>query len=385
MSEITYDDKVDLQVATNIANINKVTASDMNEIKNVVNNNAEEVGDITSLTTTDKTSVVNAVNELNSPEKWVSVGATAPTDGTRVWFAKGKNLLNTKGIVKGRLDDGVIGYESGTTSLTYDNNSFSFTTNVNYRGCVSDYISRIASSYVFNSNALNSAYSLTIACYDENKIWLSNAYVDVESGGTKRTFSISDATKYIRLYFSLSTAGTITINNPMLEKGSTATTYEPYIEQSINVDNSTLIGQDNLVSVGASQPGDGKRVWFAKGKNLFDKSTATLGKGVNTSTGNLYNDSSLFTTDFIEVKTGGVYYTTSGYSTSANRVYGAQYDSNKQYVGSIVTNVESKTFYISNASTKYIKLTGFISDIDTYQLVKRKSNNNIRTICKSIN
>ena len=209
MSEITYDDKVDLQVATNIANINKVTASDMNEIKNVVNGNAEEVGDITSLTTTDKTSVVNAVNELNAPEKWVSVGATAPTDGTRVWFAKGKNL--------------------------------------------------------------------------------------------------------------------------------------------------------------------------------FDKSTATLGKGVNTSTGNLYNDSSLFTTDFIEVKTGGVYYTTSGYSTSANRVYGAQYDSNKQYVGSIVTNVESKTFYISNASTKYIKLTGFISDIDTYQLEERKSNNNIRTICKSIN
>lgn len=86
MSEITYDDKVDLQVATNIANINKVTASDMNEIKNVVNGNADEVGDITTLTTTDKTSVVDAVNELNAPEKWVSVGATAPTDGRKVWF-----------------------------------------------------------------------------------------------------------------------------------------------------------------------------------------------------------------------------------------------------------------------------------------------------------
>jgi hypothetical protein len=92
--QITYDNKVDLQVATNIANINKVTASDMNEIKSVVNTNAEEVGDTTSLTTTDKTNVVNAVNELNTPEKWVSVGATAPTDGRRVWFTKSNNLFN---------------------------------------------------------------------------------------------------------------------------------------------------------------------------------------------------------------------------------------------------------------------------------------------------
>ena len=104
------------------------------------------------------------------------------------------------------------------------------------------------------------------------------------------------------------------------------------------------------------------------GKNLFNKTTANLGKGINTSNGNLYNDSSLFTTDFIEVKTGGVYYTANGYSTSANRVYGAQYDSNKQYVGSIAPNVDIKTFYISNASTKYIRLSGFTSDIDTYQL-----------------
>jgi hypothetical protein len=129
-----------------------------------------------------------------------------------------------------------------------------------------------------------------------------------------------------------------------------------------------LNAPEKWVSVGATAPTDGRKVWFEKGKNLFDKSTANLGKGISTSTGNLYNDSSLFTTDFIEVKTGGVYYTASGYSTSANRVYGAQYDSNKQYIVSIATNADSKSFYISNASTKYIRLAGLISDIDTYQL-----------------
>ena len=94
MSEITYDDKVDLNVESTIANINKVTANDMNEIKSVVNENVENVGDISTLTTTDKTSVVNAINELNAPEKWVSVSATNPNDGRRVWFSKSKNLFD---------------------------------------------------------------------------------------------------------------------------------------------------------------------------------------------------------------------------------------------------------------------------------------------------
>lgn len=37
MAQITYDDKVALNVNSDIADINKVNASDMNEIKNVIN------------------------------------------------------------------------------------------------------------------------------------------------------------------------------------------------------------------------------------------------------------------------------------------------------------------------------------------------------------
>lgn len=40
MAQITYADKVALNVNSNIADINKVNASDMNEIKQVVNDNA---------------------------------------------------------------------------------------------------------------------------------------------------------------------------------------------------------------------------------------------------------------------------------------------------------------------------------------------------------
>ena len=53
-----------INVNPGVADINKVKAEDMNEIKSVVNGNYNEVGDITNLTTTDKTSVVSAINEV---------------------------------------------------------------------------------------------------------------------------------------------------------------------------------------------------------------------------------------------------------------------------------------------------------------------------------
>ena len=64
MAMITYDNKSTLNPQPSVADVNKVKAEDMNEIKSVVNANYGEVGDITTLTTTDKTSVVNAINTL---------------------------------------------------------------------------------------------------------------------------------------------------------------------------------------------------------------------------------------------------------------------------------------------------------------------------------
>ena len=64
MAQITYADKSTMNENSSIPAINKCQASDMNEIKSVVNANYNEVGDLTTLTTTDKSSVVNAINEI---------------------------------------------------------------------------------------------------------------------------------------------------------------------------------------------------------------------------------------------------------------------------------------------------------------------------------
>ena len=61
--QINYDTKSNINT-TATPSQNKVSANDMNEIKSVVNTNATSMGDLANLNTTDKTSVVNAINEV---------------------------------------------------------------------------------------------------------------------------------------------------------------------------------------------------------------------------------------------------------------------------------------------------------------------------------
>lgn len=72
MSKITFENKVDLYEDTSITDINKVKASDMNEIKTIVNENDDNtttntnaIGTLKDLTTTNKDNLVDAINEVN--------------------------------------------------------------------------------------------------------------------------------------------------------------------------------------------------------------------------------------------------------------------------------------------------------------------------------
>lgn len=64
MGKITYADKETLYTNADIPANKKCQATDMNEIKNVVNENDNKVGELNNLKTTDKSSMVNATNEV---------------------------------------------------------------------------------------------------------------------------------------------------------------------------------------------------------------------------------------------------------------------------------------------------------------------------------
>lgn len=73
INTISYTNKSDINTTTTPVQ-NKVSASDMNEIKSVVNANATLMGDLTTLSTTDKSSIVGAINEVNTPVNIVTDG-----------------------------------------------------------------------------------------------------------------------------------------------------------------------------------------------------------------------------------------------------------------------------------------------------------------------
>ena len=64
MGKITYADKEKFYTNADIPANKKVQSSDMNEIKNIVNENDDKVGELNNLNTTDKSSMVNATNEV---------------------------------------------------------------------------------------------------------------------------------------------------------------------------------------------------------------------------------------------------------------------------------------------------------------------------------
>ena len=86
MQVISYTDKSALNVNPDIADVNKCNAADLNEIKSVVNNNASECGNASDLNTTDKSSLVNGINEINNNKQATILSGTSlpgtATDGT---------------------------------------------------------------------------------------------------------------------------------------------------------------------------------------------------------------------------------------------------------------------------------------------------------------
>lgn len=138
MALITYEDKQTLNENPTIPDINKCKASDLNEIKQVVNDNYTELGNLEDLETTDKSSLVNAINEVNKPSltllyegEWNSGNITLNDDITNysmvyiLMSGQGTYIpcpilpselaLNpTTGYIRG-----TGGYTSASTCLTY--------------------------------------------------------------------------------------------------------------------------------------------------------------------------------------------------------------------------------------------------------------------------
>ena len=137
---ITFSNKTTLNSQPDIANENKVTASDMNEIKSVYNT---EIGDVSNLNTT-ATNVVDAINEsvgkisiLWSGSKSTTGNVTLSEAYTNYDFllvgiqadsySKGNELIPTSDIVQSSSGSNTYEITIFQSTSVYSNMSIQFT------------------------------------------------------------------------------------------------------------------------------------------------------------------------------------------------------------------------------------------------------------------
>ena len=180
--------------------------------------------------------------------KLVNVGAEAPENGERVWFSKGRNML----------PGDASQWESGHYSIT---------------GVKENYTTRMR---LINLLPVKPSTTYYMSC--TNRIFIvreynANGQFIYNVGGVyaAQPFTTQSETYFLGITYDLtySDYNEATAKLFMCENSVADKSYEPFIEKTLKVDNEDFISMDNLVSVGANQPSDGKRVLFAKTKNLL--------------------------------------------------------------------------------------------------------------------
>lgn len=178
-----------------------------------------------------------------------------------------------------------------------------------------------------------------------NGVTSTNAFAG-NAAGKKCTFTTASDTNYLTVRFGVLNSGeSITYSNIQLEKGSTATSYEPYYSNP-NPDcpvDIVSVGDDGMVEV------------MAWGKNLYDISTAT--RQLVSGDGSVVNDPVYLLSDYIScsdydkitvsgvVGTGAVWY----------RI--AKYDIDKNFIIRIAEkNVQTGAYTFDVSDCTYIRL-----------------------------
>lgn len=283
----------------------------------------------------------------------------------------GKNLLDIQTVEKGRLDSGVLGYANGTSDLTLNSNSFTFTTTTYWRGVTSGYIGvKTVTQYIYSSDFVFDANSLfLVACYDNKKNWLGNASVLAGSTNYERKFTTLSNTSFVRINIQVRNASTTTISNPQLELGSTATTYEAYTGNSYRVD---FGGKNILPNTATTQTINGITFTVNEDKTITLNGTST---------------------NAIELPIGmcesldiGTYKgnCTSNSSTSSYYIrLGTNNTSSSGWLANVTYNTTVTLNSITNVYALLIVRNGVtVNNITIYpQLEKRKYSNRVQSLC----
>ena len=170
---------------------------------------------------------------------WSAVGVTD---------AGGNSSFDNTSWVKGRLDNGVIGYAENTTSMTITDTGVTFITNSAYRGVVGGLTPVVGGNqYYFNFETTTSEnLSAFIDYYDSNSQWISRPQFS-------NLFTPPSNCAYIRISFQGKTTGTFIISNVAIYSAITTTIQLGQTVYGGELDVTNGAGIKNILALDLSQ------------------------------------------------------------------------------------------------------------------------------------
>ena len=228
IKEITYNDKVDLQLWGNVPDVNKIKADDMNEIKDAVNNNAKELvsnEDNQIHLETEQSSTINVQDCSNLSAKIDVFGVSSQE--TR----SGKNKFNIDdfkdiGFVlngSGEITDDYINVIATEENVTYTNNALQNVDSIlpeQYRKYCSELVEgENVFSFKFENKNTNKLASVYYNLLDENYKAINQIYRLADdtnvSGKLSATINNSNA-KYLYPRFDACIGGNVVYSEIMV-------------------------------------------------------------------------------------------------------------------------------------------------------------------------
>lgn len=246
IQKVTYDDKVDLQIWASIPNTNKIKAQDMNEIKGAINENADELSSAKDEIANQDSEIEALMKALPSESKEdenINIKGTIPVKfkkfvvggNSKQETRSGKNIVNINSADIVNIDT-TIEVENNTLTVTGSStNNFYSAIPIKLKPNTDYSISTLAT--VVEQNGLSQSAYIRVRS-DLAGSWIGNSiFINKDSTtqqNLKGTFNSGDnENAYLILYLSPLNDGTqrsakIEFENLQIEKGSTATDYEPY-------------------------------------------------------------------------------------------------------------------------------------------------------------
>lgn len=123
------------------------------------------------------------------------------------------------------------------------------------------------------------------------------------------------------------------------------------------IDTGEIIPTDQEIYIGSEEPDQDYKMWLKKSRNLFNKSTITIGKRFG-SDGGIIDDPTAFTSAYIEVKPNTTY--SMNYDITYISRY-CEYDRNKNFIS---VHSSGKTF-TTTSNTKYIMIAQDLTTLES--------------------